>query len=53
MGKEYYQNESLQSLLKCLNAKSTEDDIKIVFSKIAGELLCNYHIVKGENAYDF
>lgn len=48
-----YQTKDLQSLLKCLNANSTEDDVKIVFSKIAGELLCNYHIVKGENTYDF
>jgi hypothetical protein len=47
------QKESIQVLLKRLSAKSTEDDIKDVFSEIAGELLCNYHIVKGENTYDF
>ena len=48
-----YQKKDLQSLLKCLNADSTQDDIEMVFSIIAGKLLCNYHIVKGESTYDF
>ena len=53
MGKECYQNKSLQSLLRCLNAESTQEDIKMVFSIIAAKLLSNYHIVKGESTYDF
>ena len=53
MGKECYQNKSLQSLLRCLDADSIQDDIKMVFSIIAAKLLSNYHIVKGESTYDF
>lgn len=48
-----YQNEDLQSLLKCLNEKSTQNEIENVFSVIANKLFSNYHIVKGENTYDF
>ena len=48
-----HQNGSLQSLLKSLNAEKTQKDIEKVFEKIAKELFCNYHIVKGENTYDF
>jgi hypothetical protein len=51
--KNNYQNEDLQSLLTSLDAKSTQEKIIEVFNKIAGKLLCNYHIVKGENTYDF
>ena len=51
--KNNYQNEDLQSLLTSLDAKSTQEKILEVFNKIAGKLLCNYHIVKGENTYDF
>lgn len=53
MEKRCYQNESLQSLLKCLNAKSTQKEIENVFRVIANKLFSNYHIVKGENTYDF
>lgn len=51
--KNNYQNEDFQSLLTSLDAKSTQEKIIEVFNKIAGKLLCNYHIVKGENTYDF
>lgn len=48
-----YQTKDLQSLLKCLNTNSTQTEIKEVFSVIANKLFRNYHIVKGENTYDF
>lgn len=53
MEKEYYQSKSLQSLLKELNADSTHDIIETVFDVIANKLFRNYHIVKGDNTYDF
>jgi len=53
MEKEYYQSKSLQSLLKELNADSTQDDIETVFDVIANKLFRNYHIVKEDNTYDF
>lgn len=53
MEKEYYQSKSLQSLLKELNADSTHDNIETVFDVIANKLFRNYHIVKGDNIYDF
>lgn len=48
-----YQTKDLQDLLKCLNANSTQTEIKNVFSVIANKLFRNYHIVKGGNTYDF
>ena len=48
-----YETKNLQSLLKCLNIKSTQTEIKKVFCVIANKLFRNYHIVKGENTYDF
>ena len=51
--KNNLQNESLQNLLKKLNANSKQDEIETVFGNIADKLFRNYHIVKGENTYDF
>ena len=48
-----YQNEDLLSLLKIIDANSTQDKINKVFNAIANKLFRNYHIVKGENTYDF
>lgn len=48
-----YQTKDLQSLLRCLNAESTQTEIKKVFSVIANKLFHNYHIVKGDNTYGF
>lgn len=53
MGKKDYQNEDLQSLLTSLNANSTKDEIINVFNVIAKKLFRNYHIVKGDNTYEF
>ncbi len=48
-----YQNENLQSLLRSLNADSTQEEISKVFAVIANKLFRNYHIVKGTDTYDF
>ena len=40
-------------MLRVLNADSTQDDIETVFDVIANKLFRNYHIVKGDNTYDF
>ena len=48
-----YRTKDLQSLLRCLNAESTQTEIKKVFSVIANKLFHNYHIVKGDNTYGF
>jgi len=46
-------NKDLKSLLKSLDANSTEGVIKKVFNEIANKLFKNYHIVKGDQTYDF
>lgn len=53
MGTNNCQEEDLQSLLKRLNANSAQSEIEEVFKEIAIKLFHNYHIVKGENSYDF
>lgn len=53
MAQNNYREKDLQSLLECLNAKSTQEEIQTVFEIIANKLFRNYHIVKGGNTYDF
>ena len=53
MGKSNYQNEDLQSLLTRLDAISTQEKIIEVFDEIANKLFRNYHIVKGDDTYEF
>lgn len=44
---------SLKNKLASLNSESSKGDIQRLFQEIAADLLCNYHIRKGGQAYFF